>query len=48
MHPDPLHTKDLIIIAALIVLAIFAFGALASAVGKAKPIFDAPPVGATY
>ncbi|SFJ31728.1 hypothetical protein SAMN04515648_3452 [Phyllobacterium sp. CL33Tsu] len=39
MHPDPLHTKDLIIIAV---------GAMASAVGKAKPIFDAPPVGARY
>lgn len=43
MTPDPLHTKDMIIIAALIVVSIFASGAVASAVGRAKPTFDAPP-----
>lgn len=43
---DPLRTRDLFLIATLILVAIFAFGAVALAVGKAKPVFDAPPISA--
>lgn len=43
MPDDPLHTRDMVIIAALIAVSIFVFSAVASAVGKTKHNFVAPP-----
>ena len=40
---DPLHAKDIVIIAALIVVGALAFGAVVSALGRAKLNFVAPP-----
>ncbi|WP_170117071.1 hypothetical protein [Phyllobacterium sophorae] len=43
MPDDPLHTRDMVIIAAMIVVGVFVFSAVASAVGKTKHNFAAPP-----
>jgi hypothetical protein len=44
MQPDPLHTREMVIIAILIGASIFAFGGAASYIGKSRANFDAPPV----
>lgn len=44
MQPDPLHTREMVIIAILIAAGIFAFGGAVSYIGKSRPSFDAPPV----
>lgn len=44
MQPDPLHTREMVIIAILIAAGIFAFGGAVSYLGKTRPSFDPPPV----
>ena len=44
MQQDPLHTRDMVLIAVLVAIAIFAFVGAVSAISNAKPKFIAPPV----
>lgn len=44
MQPDPLDTRDLLIITALVAVAILVFSTAVSAISEAKPKFLVPPV----
>lgn len=44
MRPDPLHTRDMVIIAVLTAASIFAFAGAVSYLGNTKHDFLAPPV----
>ena len=44
MQHDRLDTKEMVLIAILVAVAIFTFAGAVSAIAKAKPKFIAPPV----